>query len=184
MLPFAEVILKVISDYKLLLRKLYPAHEASLKIKDLGLKGSQLRRIDDLHLYKTALVIVKNLEEYVATHDMPKSHRSYFGAEEFLHYLKSFLSVYAIEKNRVIHTEREASLVVMEAIQLVTLPKNKLTKQTFERLFYCADIVSKYGNIEHMALLNDAIKKNERNLMCYLNKYGVTIKIEDLFAKI
>ena len=45
---FSETILKAVSDYKLLLRKIYSAREAAAKIKELGLKRMQIREADDI----------------------------------------------------------------------------------------------------------------------------------------
>jgi len=182
MVPFSEVILKAISDYKLLLRKIYSTREATAKIKGLGLKRTQLREVDDVQLYNIALIMINNLEGYVSSHGS-KSNGSYFGAEEFLRYLKNFLSVYTIEGNKVIHTAREAARAVVEAIQLVTLPEKEITKEIFSRLSRCIDMVNRHGNIEHIAILNDAIKRNKKGILSYLNRYNIALKIEELFAK-
>lgn len=181
MLPFAESVLKAISDYKLLLRKIYKTREAASKIKSLGLKRKQLRgsTANDMHLYSIALEIIDNLEEYVAKHGKSKS---YFGAEQFLNQLKNFLVPYVIEDNRVIHAEREAARVTVTAIQLATLPKEKLSKEKMDALIKCVDIIDKYGTIELIAILNDTIKEHKKELAHGLSKHGIPKKIEDLFA--
>lgn len=178
---FSEVILKTISDYKLLLRKLYPAREAAAKIKELGLKRMQIREASDISLYNVASKIIENLELYVNNYN--KSRGCYFGAEEFLRYLRDFIEDYRIEDGKVIHTTRAASCAVVEVIQIVTLPENKLTKEVFERLSKCINIVAKYGSIEHVAVLNDALKRNKKIIMCFLHKYGKAFKFEDFLAK-
>jgi hypothetical protein len=179
---FADVILKAISDYKLLLRKIYSAREAATKIKGLGLKRMQIREANDIYLFNIAAKIIDNLEQYVNSNS--KSHGCYFGAEEFLRYLRDFFADYRIEDGKVIHKIRAASCAVVEAIQIVTLPENKLSQEVFERLSKCINIVAKYGSIEHVAVLNDAIKRNKKIIMCFLHKYGRSLKFEDFFAKL
>lgn len=167
---FSEVILKAISDYKLLLRKIYPAREAAAKIKELGLKRMQIREANDIYLYNIAIKIITNLEKYVNT--CSKSRGCYFGAEEFLNYLRGFVEFYRIEENKVIHTTRAASCAVVEVIQIITLPEHKLSEDLFNRLSTCINLVAKYGSMEHITVLNEAVKRNKKIVMSFLHKYG------------
>lgn len=178
MMPFADVVLKAISDFKLLLRKLYPAREASSKIKSLRLKRTHVREASDIELYDTAMRIVKNLEEYVATHG---KSTSYFGADDFLNYIKNILATYTVEGDKVIRPEREASRAVLTAIQLITL--NEPTKGQIEEFLQCAKFISKYGEIQHVSIFNSAVKRNKKSLLTVFNKHNIPAKIEKILIE-
>ena len=158
---FSEFVLRSISDYKLFVRKNFSAREAAAKIKALGLKRTQIRNSDDLHLYAVAAKIIDELEKHVDQQERSNKSTCYFGADEFLRHLKSVVSEYCIEDGVVIHVSRAASRAMIEAIQLVTLPEHKFTLEILEKLNKCINLVAKHGNMEHIMLLNNAIKKNK-----------------------
>lgn len=178
MIEFSEVALKIISDYKLLLRKIYYVEEAALKIKELKLKRSQIKRNDNIFLYNVVKGIHNHLERYVV--DKGKSSPSYFfGADELLQYTTNFMSNYQIVEDKLLHVSREASRAVIEVIQIVALPEHKLTKEIYKRLFKCVGFVSKFGKIEHITLLNDAMNQNKQAVNYLMTQYSDKKTLED-----
>lgn len=179
MIEFSEIALKIISDYKLLLRKIYPIGEATMKIRDLGLKRNQLDKHDSVFIYNVVKRIIEHLSEYVT--EKKKSHAYFFGAEELLQYTSDFMSDYQVFNDKLIHTSREASRAVIDVIQIVSLPEGKLTKDIFERLSKCVSFVSKYGKMEHITLLNEAMKQNRKTVTFLMQQYSEKKNIEDFF---
>lgn len=179
---FSEFVLRTISDYKLFVRKNFSAREAAAKIKVLGLKRMQLRNSDDLHLFAIGTKIIDELERYVNNQDRTVTNTCYFGADEFLRHLKSIMSEYCIEDGKVIHTSKAASRAMIEAIQLVTLPEHQFTLEILEKLNKCINLVAKYGSMEHITLLNSAIKKNKKNITYFFAKYGKSLGLDNVMV--
>lgn len=181
---FSEFVLRAVSDYKLFVRKNFPAREAADRIKALGLKRMQLRNTDDLHLFAVGAKIIDELEKYVAKQERTVTTVCYFGASEFLRHLKSTINEYCVEDGNVIHVDRAASRAMIEAIQLVTLPEHKFTLEILEKLNKCINLVAKYGSMEHIALLNNAIKKNKKNITYFFAKYGKSLGLDNLLGNL
>ena len=177
---FSNIVLKAISDYKLLLRRILPARECSARIVSMGIKRTQLRNIDDVGLYNVVLRIVEKLEEYVEKEG--KENIFYSGAEEFLRYLKKLLDEYHVDGNKVVHATQSASCAVVEAIQLITLPEHKHTIDVIEKLIKSIHTVARHGSKEQLAMFIDIIKKHERNLMDAFRRNGRIFKFDDFFA--
>lgn len=177
---FSNIILKAISDYKLLLRRTLPAKECSARIISMGIKRTQLRKIGDVALYNIALKIIEKLEEYVSHEG--KENIFYSGAEEFLLYLKKLLNQYHIEGNRVTHATQSASCALVDAIQLISLPEHKHTIDIIEKLIKAIHTVVRYGSKDQLTMFTDIIKKHERHLMDVFRRNGRIFKFDDFFT--
>jgi len=177
---FSNIVLKAISDYKLLLRRILPAKECSAKIVGMGIKRTQLRNIDDVGLYNVALQIVENLEEYVTTEG--KENIFYSGAEEFLRYLKRLLNEYHVDGNKIIHAAQSASCAMVDAIQLIALPEHRHTIDVVEKLIKSIHIVARHGSKDQLSMFIDIIKKHERHLMDTFRRNGRIFRFDEFFT--
>jgi hypothetical protein len=90
--------------------------------------------------------------------------------EEFTAHLKKILEIYIPENNKIVNTSQKASAAMLEAIQLMTLPENKLNTNIAIRLNQCVYNVIKYGNKEQLQILAESIKNNKKNSSSFFSK--------------
>ena len=90
---------------------------------------------------------------------------SYSGVKSFAEHLKTFLNNYEIEGNTIIHRSQKASRALIKAIQLLTLPKEKLTIETAEELAKCNEVIANFGSQEqrdlHKVTLQNTIRQQQ-----------------------
>ena len=171
MTTLSPLMLKIVNDYKLLLRKSMPTNQSSAKIKELGIKRKQLKALNEAQLYKIGEVILKELEQNI---HVGRCSSYYCGVEEFAEHLKKILSSYCVESNQLINTAQKASYSMLEAIQLMSLPEEKLNAATAIKLNQCVYNVTKYGDKEQLQILTEAIKTHKKNASSFFCKLWET----------
>ena len=171
MTTFAPLMQKIVNDYKLLIRKSMPTSQSSVKIKELGIKRKLLKAMNEAQLYKIGAIILKELEQNI---HVGKCSSYYCGAEEFAEHLKKILNSYCVENNQVVNTAQKASYSMLEAIQLMALPEEKLNAATAIKLNQCVYNVTKYGDKEQLQILTEAIKTHKKNASSFFCKLWET----------
>lgn len=171
MTTFAPVMLKIINDYKLLIRKTTPTTQSSVKIRELGIKRKSLKAMNEVQLYKTGTVILNELEKHIHAGKCPSY---YCGTEEFAEHLRKILNSYCVENNQIVNAAQKASYSMLEAIQLMTLPEEKLNAATAIKLNQCVYNVTKYGDKEQLQILTEAIKTHKKNASSFFCKLWET----------
>ncbi len=166
---FSETMKKGISIYRSMLRKYLPQAERVNKLQQLNLKNPQLYE-NEIALFHTGYTIVNDIEKNLA--DATNGYYSYSGVSSFAHYLKSFLTNYEIEGQHVIHRSQKASRALVQAIQLLSLPPNKLTEEIADKLSQCNSVIASYGSKEqcelhHNTLQNTIRRQQEQNTAFY-----------------
>lgn len=153
---FAETIARAISEYRQMLRKYLPQAERVIRLNKLNLKDPSIYE-NDIALYRAAQSIIEDIENHV---DIPEQgYYSYSGIAKFCEYLKEYLAHYEVEENQVIHRAQKASRALIQAIQLVTLPKSRLNEKTAQKLEKCNEIIANFGTEEqHEIHLNNLEK--------------------------
>src|SRR3990167_11150167 len=136
---FSETMKKAISIYRQMLRKHLPQAERITKLYQLNLRNPQLYE-NEIALFHTGRAIIADIEKHMV--NATGGYYSYSGVKNFAHYLKNFLSNYDIEGQHVIHRSQKASRALLEAIQLLTLPREKLTPEISEKLSECNRIIA------------------------------------------
>jgi len=167
MTTFAPLMQKIVNDYKLLIRKSMPTSQSSVKIKELGIKRKLLKAMNEAQLYKIGAIILKELEQNI---HVGKCSSYYCGAEEFAEHLKKILNSYCVENNQVVNTAQKASYSMLEAIQLMALPEEKLNAATAIKLNQCVYNVTKYGDKEQLQILTEAIKAHKQRATIFFCK--------------
>lgn len=157
---FSETMKKSISIYRQMLRKYLPQAERINKLQQLNLKNPQLYE-NDIALYHTGHAIVADVEKNLD--DSVYGYYSYSGVGSFSQHMKSFLENYVIEGTQVIHRSQKASRALVQAIQLLTVPREKLTDEIAEKLAKCNVIIARFGSEEqrelHRTSLQNTIRK-------------------------
>ena len=167
MSTFSQIMLKAINDYKSLLRKSLPTNKSSVKIKELGIKRKQIKAMSEVQLHNIGTIICNELEQNIHT---GKCSNYYCGIEEFVEYLKKILTSYGIENNQIINTKQKASQAMLEAIQLMALPEDKLDASTAIKLNQCVYNITKYGDKEQLQILTEAIKAHKQRATIFFCK--------------
>jgi hypothetical protein len=165
MIDFCNTILKIISDYKYILRKLLPPTQATIKIRELGIKRWHIKVATPVELYNIALRIRQELQKQLSvinTNKKKTSNSYYNGPEKFLSYLEEILANYRLENNQVVHLGEQASTALIAAIQLIT-NNNKATNY-LQQIKNYGNIVVANGSSEQKKIFYDAINKYQENL--------------------
>lgn len=165
---FSETMTKAINIYRSMLRKYLPQAERVSKLHELNLKNPQLYE-NEIALYHTGHAIVSDINKNLDP--SATGYYSYSGVGSFGDYLKNFLKNYEIDGNTVIHRSQKASRALIQAIQLLTLPKEQLTPEVAKRLSRCNEVIAKYGSEEqrelHESTLQNAIRRQQENSISF-----------------
>jgi hypothetical protein len=187
MLPFAEVILRALVDYKVLLHKIYSPTQAEEQIKRLGIKTIQINKLNDNEpaLYDIASKIVMHLEEYLHTPAAAtcKVHRSCFGVFEFLNYLRNFIHPYKVYGGKIIYTARAVTSALTTALQIIPLPHHRITDELIHKLVATINFIMHHGNETHVAILSRALHEHKQTILIHLGQYREQLKIANFFAQ-
>ncbi len=150
---FSQTAIKLLSDYKNLLKKQLDPNESARKLAQLGLDKRIPKREGDL--YRLLLKVVK--KAHMEENDAPSRLR-YSGIDRFVRHMKEALDNYRLENGQVIHMSQTASRAMIEAIQLIPLPELKLTDGVAAKLDSCAHLIAKYGAEEQKKVFMNSIK--------------------------
>ncbi len=152
MYNFAQTALKLLNDYKNLIKKSMPSSEMSKKLLETNLNHRLPK--EDHGLYCLLAKIIENGE---IRGNGASPRQAYSGIDHFLGYMKNVFSQYQIENDKVIHATQAASAAMIEAIQLMRLPNERLTEKVNDRLQYCIRLIAKYGLEEQKQTFLDSL---------------------------
>lgn len=165
--PFYHNMLKVINDYKNIIRRGLAAKERQAVLIKLGIKRLNIKNVGEAKLYTIGTIIAQELEQGMQHIERQPSTNYYFGAKEFLQHLKKLLSDHIIEGGIVINATQKASCALIKAIQLFEVAKHNLNDDIAEQIYTCARIIAKYGDKNQKKMfggLIDSIQQTHLNL--------------------
>ena len=145
---FSDAVLKAISDYRQILRRLLDQADRVRKLNQLGLREG-VDPTDDLALYEMAYRIVKDIKSNLSDHN--RGYYAYSGVRNFGEFLSEFLQQYSIYRGKIVHRAQHVARAMLLSIQLVGLPEEQLTQDIAEQLLECADTIYQYGLPEQCA---------------------------------
>lgn len=152
---FIETIARAISDYRFMLRRHLSQTERRKKLAELNLKDPTIFD-SPVKLFEVATRIVDDIEASV---ELPQSYYAYSGIAEFGKYLKEYLAKYEIENGRLVHCAQKASKAMIQAIQLIGLPEQRLNADTAAKLNNCSNQVVKYGSQEQIDMYEGTLEQ-------------------------
>ena len=155
---FAETVTKAIADYRYLLRRHLGQVDRMTKLQKLQLKNNEIYKTD-LALYKAAMSIVADIEENMLVQN--PGYYSYSGIDQFSQFLKEYLNDYLIENDQVVHKARKASRALLQAIQLASLPVERLDEGVAEKLLACNTVILKFGSTEQHNLQLSMLERQQ-----------------------
>lgn len=163
---FAETVSRAISDYRRILRRNLNQTERLRKLEALRLKDPNLFD-SDVNIYQAAWAIIHDIEETTQFDD--SGYYAYSGIAKFSEYLKEYLDNYEIEANQVVHRAQKASRALLKAIQLVTMPRERLDETVLQQMLECNEMIAAYGSYEQRELHKQNLERQEE---CDQSFYG------------
>jgi len=155
---FVETISKAISDYRQLLRRHLSQSERMTKLMELNLKQPDYS--NQVALYRTAQRIIQDIETNLDRG--PKSYYTYSGVGNFGRYLKDFISNYIIEGQQVVHRAQKASRALLDSIQLISLPVERLTPDILDAINKNSMAIAHFGSEEQCELYKENLERYYR----------------------
>ena len=172
MAQFTETIIQAFGDYRSLIKKYMTEDDRKRRLKRFDLMRNRTRD-SDIELYDTATAISNDLKNCISNH--PKNYYSYSGIEQFQDFLSEYLSEYVIEKSTLVHKIQKASRAFLGALQLSSLPKEKLTPFIIEKFNQISQDIAYYGTKNQMSRYHDLISQkatlNKENFEPVLEYY-------------
>lgn len=157
---FSEHILKLLNDYKRILKRHLSTKEREKTIIDLGLKRKSLKFDTDAILYNKAHRVLKDIEYWTAKYNHAATE--YSGIDEFYSHLKKYLNNYRIDSSQIVHMTQQVSCALVKAIQLISLPDAMLCDSHTHKLDDCIQTVVKFGTKDQRIMLAKALH-NQKN---------------------
>ncbi|MBA2655195.1 MAG: hypothetical protein H0U71_09065 [Gammaproteobacteria bacterium] len=158
---FSEHILKLLNDYKRLLRRYLSTTEREKTIINLGIKRKSLRFDNDVILYNKAHRVVKDIEYWTAK--LNRTATEYSGIDEFYQHLKSYLTHYRIENSSVVHVTQKVCCALVQAIQIISMTPSQLSETTVSKLDDCIQTIAKFGTKDQRTMLANALNKQRQD---------------------
>ena len=152
---FIETVSKAVGDYRQMLRRYLSQSERVSKLSELNLKNPDYT--DEVGLYHLAQTIVRDIEQNLNT--TTKNYYSYSGVGNFCRYLKEFLSNYIVEDEAITHRAQKASRALIQSIQLLSLPPEKLTTEILEQINDCNTTIALFGSEEQCELYKENLER-------------------------
>ena len=153
---FSDTLLKILNNYKIILKKNLSSKKKTLKFAALGLKRQQLKQASDALLYSTAQRVLEDIEQSMEFPDSSMSS-SHCGLHEFYKHLKNTLADYSMDQDVVVHAKQQSSRALVNAIQLIILAKDKPEAAMASKLDQCGLILAKLGSKEQQEKLAYAL---------------------------
>lgn len=155
---FVETVSKAISDYRQLLRRHLSQSERMTKLMELNLKQPDYD--SEIALYRTAQRIVQDIETNLDANS--KNYYTYSGVGNFGRYLKDFISNYIIDGSQVVHRAQKASRALLDSIQLISLPTERLTPSILEVINKNSMTIAHFGSEEQSELYKENLERYYR----------------------
>ena len=167
MTVFSYIILKAINGYKAMLKRNLSATECVARMRKLGIKRAYIKSADEVELYEIGSKIIAEIEQNKSASKREKSVNFYYGAEEFLLYLKNLLAEYIIEDGKIVNVGQKSSCALVNVIQLIGMAKEKLTDEVAEQIHRCARVIAKYGSKEQKRIFSKILNSNQPRHMSF-----------------
>lgn len=149
---FSEQVLKLLNDYKRLLKRYLATNERENTILKLGIKRKSLKSDNDVILFSKAHRVLEDIEYWSSK--AIRVATEYSGVDEYYQHLKKYLENYQIENNAIVHVTQRVSCALVQAIQLIALPSSD---SNVSKLDDCISTVAKFGTKDQRVMLAKAL---------------------------
>ncbi len=156
------------NDIKIAIGKLKQLHKKNtisakkmtlIEIDHLKINHKDLKKDDPLTLYNKAQIILEAISEHL--HDTPVQDQER-GLEEYSFYLQDIVNQYHKYENHILHKDRYAASVLIDAIQLCALPNQARTEELAAALRAKTEILCEIGSNQILHQLLTAFKQHTK----------------------
>lgn len=177
---FSEMVFRAIADYKKLLKRKLPSDKYSLALQQMGIKRLQLKNLNESSLLQVVNKILHDLE--TSYNNYNNKQALYSGIQEFVEHLKGIIKSYHINNNIVINPTQKASAILLDAIQLISLPNSEITAATVRSLEVCVENLIHYGTASQITMMINALKKqgSEKMDFCSMLLQRLEVHLREL----
>jgi hypothetical protein len=157
MSTFSVKIIKILEEYKEILRSFMPLKVANARISCLGLINKKMLCASDLVLYKIANKTMADLQDFIkkANTKLP----SYPRLQNYYEDLQKAIQEFCVDGDRVINPQQETSRLALEVIQVLSLSPEKINSTLRARVDACMEKIHQYGSLEQYQKLEILIAK-------------------------
>ena len=156
---FLNTMVKLVKEYRTLLRRQLTQAERMVKLRDLGL-GKRIMQYDEVTLYNAGQAIIADLEN--AETQKKQGYYTYSGMKQFQAYLKNYLSHYCVENDRVVHRAQKASKALLTTIQLTGQSQEQYDANALlEHLLNCNAVIVDFGSPEQYKMQKQIFKNKK-----------------------
>lgn len=148
-------LMKIISDYKKIIRRQLSHKDSRAHINTLGIKCKHLRSANHAEILEKVRTIQHNVQTMIQERE--STPLNYSGLNQFLQHIDSLTKQHTLNDNEeVVNTIRLASKAVVETIQLV---QSSEVEQVLPKIQDNIHTTLKYGSEKQKTLLVKALKK-------------------------
>lgn len=157
---FSQDIYRLLTQFRQAFKHKWPSTlTQGFPERDIKLKRSELKVLNDLGLYETALYLSNLLKTHISAN--PIHHQIHSDMKNFSKTLDTFLAEYTLDTYKIIHKKQNAAHAHVQAIQLINLPKKDLNETVSKQLRAYTQRVAMHGSQNQIKHLLDCMKKNQ-----------------------
>jgi hypothetical protein len=162
MSTFSVSIIKILIEYKVILRSFLSLKEANARIHRLGLANKKMLCANDLVLYKIANNTLADLKAFIKKLEPDTLWRT--KSQDYYDRLQKAILDFCVEGDKVVNIQQEISRLALEVIQILTLPAEKIIPKMLERIHSGMEKIRQYGSPEQYQKLEALIKESGLNI--------------------
>lgn len=150
-----QALIKIIRDYKQILKRHMSAQDSSIKFQQLGIKRNDLRHANSQMLMSKVNAILEDLNSLL---EEKNRSISYCGLTRFAQHIRKHIKDHKLtDQAQLIHTNKKASKSVVHAIQLMSMGP---LEPNLGKLQNHIQTALKYGSSDQNKLLIKALKQH------------------------
>lgn len=183
MYDFSPTAVKLLREYKAVIKKQMSFEEAEARLASLGL-NKRLPKKDNV-LYEILTNVLR--EETKMRQAAGKANLRYCGASQLLLHMRKVVELYRMENKKVVNANQMAAKAMIDAVQLIASLGVQDPSQIISKLRFCVEQVIQYGTQDQKRLfrvsLNTAIKQKGSFLEPVLEYYQYRLKAENVYSR-
>lgn len=157
---FHDKIYRTLTDFRQSFNHKWPkCLREDFPFDQLKISRTQLKSFSDLALYELAMFLSKLIKSHIEK--KPCLHRDHQEMQRFLDDLDHTLNQYICKSYRIIHKKQAASIAHVTAVQLINLPKEKLSEDVAKKIRQCGKRIARFGTNTQQQHFAQCLRKNQ-----------------------
>ena len=157
---FSQHVYRLLTQFRQAFKHKWPSTlTQGFPVNNVKLKRMELKALNDLGLYETALYLSNLLKTHIS--ENPAHHQTHTEMKNFSNSLDTFLKEYTLDTYKIIHKKQNAAHAHVQAIQLINLPKTHLNETVAKQLRTYTQRIAMHGSSTQIKHLLTCMKKNQ-----------------------